>query len=73
MANRRSSCKRNTRLLQSGGGAGGSFTFAPASTGTLINNPLAYSSASNCLRATLPGFLPNFGQGRGLPGMSGMS
>jgi len=73
MANRRSRCKRNSRVLQSGGGAGGSVTFAPASTGTLINNPLAYSSASNCLTATRPGFLTNFGQGRGLPGMSGMS
>jgi len=72
MANRRNTrCKRNSRVLQSGGGAGGSVTFAPASTGTIINNPLAYSPASNCLTATRPGFLTNFGQGRGLPGMSG--
>jgi hypothetical protein len=71
MANRRSRCKRNSRVLQSGGGAGGSVSFAPASTGTLINNPLAYSPASNCLTATRPGFLTHFGQGRGLPGMVG--
>jgi len=72
MANRRNTrCKRNSRVLQSGGGAGGSVTFAPSSVGTLINNPLAYSPASNCLTATRPGFLTNFGQGHGLPGMSG--
>jgi hypothetical protein len=74
MANRRNTrCKRNSRVLQSGGGAGGSVTFAPSSVGTLINNPLAYSPASNCLTATRPGFLTNFGQGHGLPGMSVMS
>ena len=73
MANRRSRCKRNTRVLQSGGGAGGSLAFSPASTGTLVHNPWAYSYASNCLTAPRPGFLTNFGQGSGLPGMSGMS
>jgi hypothetical protein len=73
MANRRSRCKRNTRVLQSGGGAGGSLAFSPASTGTLVHNPWAYSYASNCLTAPRPGFLTNFGQGSGLPGMSVMS
>jgi len=64
---RRSNCSRNIR--QSGGGAGGSVTFAPA-LGGVISNPLAYASASNCQTAVRPGFLDGGYKGfHGLPGM----
>jgi hypothetical protein len=67
---RRSKCSRNTRHMQSGGGAGGSVTFAPA-MGGVISNPLAYASASNCQAAVRPGFLESGYRGfHGLPGMT---
>lgn len=55
--------------MQSGGGAGGSLTFAPA-LGGVISNPLAYASASNCQAAVRPGFMDGGYKGfHGLPGM----
>ena len=69
---RRSKCSRNTRHMQSGGGAGGSVTFAPA-LGGVISNPLAYAPASNCQAAVRPGFLEGGYRGfHGLPGMPSM-
>lgn len=56
--------------MQSGGGAGGSVTFAPVSGG-VISNPLAYAPASNCQAAVRPGFLEGGYRGfHGLPGMT---
>lgn len=70
---RRSKCSRNTRHMQSGGGAGGSVTFAPVSGG-VISNPLAYAPASNCQAAVRPGFLEGGYRGfHGLPGMPSMT
>ena len=67
---RRSKCSRNTRHMQSGGGAGGSVTFAPVSGG-VISNPLSYAPASNCQAAVRPGFLEGGYRGfHGLPGMT---
>ena len=69
---RRSNCSRNMRM-QSGGGAGGSVTFAPA-LGGVISNPLAYASASNCQAAVRPGFMEGGYKGfHGLPGMPSLS
>jgi len=70
-AQRRSKCSRNT--MQSGGGAGGSVTFAPA-LGGVISNPLAYASASNCQAAVRPGFIEGGYRGfHGLPGMPSLT
>ncbi len=65
---RRAKCKRNRK--QMGGAIGGVVTFAPASVGTLINNPLAVGSSSSCLAAPRPGLLSGVAS-NGLPGMSG--
>jgi len=57
-----------------GGGAGGSYTFAPSSTGSapLIANQLAYAPVSNCQLSggTRFGTVPNIDTG-GLPGLKG--
>ena len=57
-----------------GGGAGGSYTFAPAPYGSahLISNELAYAPASNCQLSSEPRFgtVPNMDTG-GLPGLKG--
>lgn len=66
---RRSKCKRNTRK-QNGGGAGNVVAFAPVQGG-VMSNPLAWTSTSNCLAATRPGFLEGGYKGfHGLPGMT---
>ena len=53
-----------------GGALGNTITFAPASVGPLINNPLAVGSSSSCLPAPRPGLLSGMTH-HGLPGMSG--
>ena len=57
-----------------GGGAGGSYTFAPAPSGSshLISNELAYAPVSNCQLAGGQRFgtVPNMDTG-GLPGLKG--
>jgi len=52
-----------------GGALGGVVSFAPASFGTLVNNPTANGVSSSCLAATRPGLTSYVGNG--LPGMNG--
>ena len=65
---RKSKCKRNMR----GGGAGGSYVFAPSSLSSVTANPLAYAPASNCQLSggTRFGTVPNIDTG-GIPGLKG--
>jgi hypothetical protein len=66
---RKSSCKRNMK----GGGAGGSYIFAPSSSSSpLIANKLEYTPVSNCQLAVGGRFgtIPNVDTG-GLPGFKG--